>query len=154
MKARPLAFGTVEVAPVNGPASVETDPGLVLPTAVEPEVEPQTAPSVGDTRNDWLCAWCHNRVASEKDRFPYNGKDEFSFSNPEGMRFAIITFSRTLGCREAGEPTLAHTWFPGHVWSYCQCDCCRQHLGWYYAGQHQFAGLIKARIVRALCIRN
>ena len=154
MKARPLAFGTVEVAPMNGPASVETDPELVLPTVAETEVAPQTEPSVGDTENDWLCAWCQNRVANEKDRFRYNGKDEFTFSNPQGMRFAIITFSQTLGCREAGKPTLEHTWFPGHAWSYCQCDHCGQHLGWYYVGQHQFAGLIKARIVRALCIRN
>ena len=154
MKARPLAFGTVKVAPVSGPASVETDPGLVMPTVVEPEVEPHTAPGLGNTENDWLCAWCQNRVANEKDRFPYNGKDEFTFSNPEGIRFAIITFSRTLGCQEAGTPTLEHTWFPGYAWSYCQCDRCGQHLGWYYAGQHEFAGLIKARIVRALHIRN
>ena len=154
MKARPLAFGTVEVAPMDGPASVETDPELVLPTVAEPEVAPQTAPSVGDTETDWLCAWCQNRVANETDRFRYNGKDEFTFSNPQGMRFAIITFSQTLGCREAGKPTLEHTWFPGHAWSYCQCDRCGQHLGWYYAGQHEFAGLIKARIVRALYIRN
>ena len=83
-------------------ASAGTHAGVVMPAMVEPEVELQTAPSVGDNENDWLCAWCHNRVANEKDRFSYNGKDEFTFANPEGIRFAIITFSRTLGCREAG----------------------------------------------------
>src|SRR5512136_2264334 len=101
MKARPLALGEVEVAPVCGPASVEADPGLVAPTIVEPEAQPDTAAALGDTASDWLCAWCQNRVASEKDRFSYNGTDEFTFSNPERIRFEIITFSQTLGCREA-----------------------------------------------------
>ena len=154
MIATPPAFGAVEGPPVCGPASVEADTGMVVPTIAEPEAHPDTAAATGDTANDWVCAWCHNRVANEKDRFPYNGKDEFSFRNPEGIRFQIITFSRTLGCREAGVPTLEHTWFPGYAWSYCQCDECGQHLGWYYAGQIDFAGLIIARIVRAVCIRN
>ena len=139
---------------VDGPASVESDAGLVMPTVVEPGGLPHAANSIGDTGNDWLCAWCHNRVANEKDRFPYNGKDEFTFANPEGIRFAIITFSRTLGCQEMGTPTLEHTWFAGYAWSFCQCDRCGQQLGWYYTGLHQFAGLIKARIVRALHINN
>jgi len=127
---------------------------VVMPPVAELAPETDTATALGDNESDWLCAWCHNRVASEKDRFPYNGKDQFAFSNPEGIRFAIITFSRTLGCRETGRPTLEHTWFPGHAWSYCLCDNCGQHLGWYYAGQHDFAGLIVARIVRAVCVRN
>ena len=106
MKAKPSAFGKVEVAPVGGPAPVEADTGQVIPTAAEPEAKPDTATAIGDIENDWLCAWCHHRVTSEKDRFPYNGKDEFTFSNPQGIRFAIITFSRTLGCRQTGSPTL------------------------------------------------
>jgi len=154
MKARLLASGEVGVAPVNGPAPVETDAELVMPPIVEPEVELQPEPSAGDSAGDWLCAWCHNRVANEKDRFPYDGKDEFTFTNPEGIRFAIITFSRTRGCREVGLPALKHTWFPGHAWSVCQCDRCSQQLGWFYAGQHHFAGLIKGRIVRALHVHN
>jgi hypothetical protein len=125
-----------------------------MPLVAEPGPAPDTETAPGDTAGDWLCAWCHNRVASEKDRFSDNGQDEFTFANPEGIRFAIITFSRTLGCREVGPPTLEHTWFPGHAWSVCQCDRCRQQLGWYYAGQHRFAGLIKARIVRAVLVHN
>lgn len=135
-------------------ASAATDVAVPAPLVAEPEPVPDTATTPGDTAGDWLCAWCHNRVANEKDRFPYNGQDEFTFANPEGIRFAIITFSRTLGCRELGLPTLDHTWFPGHAWSVCQCDGCRQQLGWYYAGPHRFAGLIKARIVRALHVHN
>ncbi len=125
-----------------------------MPVVAEPEPEPGTKTSVGDTAGDWLCAWCHHRVANEKDRFLYNSQDEFTFANPEGIKFAIITFSRTIGCREVGTPTLESTWFADHAWSFCQCDECGQQLGWYYAGPHQFAGLIKARIVRALQVNN
>jgi hypothetical protein len=154
MNASPPAFGGIEVAPASGPALVRAGPEFAKPTIVEPEAQPDTATASGDTANDWLCAWCHNRVASEKDRCPFNGKNEFTFRNPEGLRFEIITFSRTLGCRQSGKPTLEHTWFPGYAWSYCQCDECGQHLGWYYAGKVEFVGLIIARIVRAICVRN
>ena len=121
---------------------------------VQPKLDTRTAPAVEDAAGDWLCAWCHNRVANERDRFSFDGKDEFTFSNPEGIRFEIITFSRTLGCRQTGTPTLEHTWFPGHAWSFCQCEQCGMHLGWYYAGEHQFVGLIRDRLVRALWVRN
>jgi hypothetical protein len=120
----------------------------------EPEIQTRTGPSPGDTANDWLCAWCLNRVASEKDRHLRDGRSTFSFRNPEGIRFDIITFSRTIGCREVGVPTLAYTWFPGHAWSCCVCDRCQMHLGWHYTGPSTFAGLIVNRIVRASIVRN
>jgi hypothetical protein len=135
-------------------ASTDSEPGLATPTIAEPGAELRTATATRDAASDWLCAWCLNRVASEKDRFSYDGNDEFSFSNPEGMRFEIITFCQTFGCRAIGVPTLEHTWFPGHAWSFCQCDQCGAHLGWYYAGQHTFAGLIKVRITRAAVAWN
>ena len=98
-----------------------TGPESVLGEIAESEIQAHTHPSQGDPANDWLCVWCLNRVASEKDRFAYEGKSEFSFTNPEGIRFGIITFSRTMGCQQAGVPTLEQTWFPGHAWSYCAC---------------------------------
>jgi hypothetical protein len=110
--------------------------------------------STADAATDWLCVWCHNRVANEKDRFHYGAQDQFTFSNPDGIRFEIITFLQTLGCRQTGQPTLDHTWFTDHAWSFCLCAQCGQHLGWYYDGEHTFVGLIKTRIVRALTIRN
>ena len=121
---------------------------------VETDVESRSRTASAHAAGDWLCAWCLNRVANERDRFAFNGQDEFNFTNPEGIRFEIITFERTIGCRERGAPTLEYTWFAGHAWSYCQCARCGMHLGWYYTGQHEFAGLIKERIVRAVCVRN
>ena len=121
---------------------------------VQPELGTRHAPASKDSAGDWLCAWCHQRVANERDRFSFDGQDEFTFTNPEGIRFDIITFSEAQGCRQVGVATLDHTWFAGHAWSYCLCKECGQHLGWYYAGQHSFVGLIRSRIVRALYVRN
>ncbi len=121
---------------------------------VEPVASDRTVEARSDPAGDWLCAWCLNRVTNEKHRFQYDGKDEFVFTNPTGVRFEIITFAHTFGCRKSGAPTLEHTWFPSHAWSFCQCDRCGQHLGWFYQGPSEFVGLIKARIVRALHIRN
>ncbi len=128
--------------------------GLVVAEIAEPEVADRTLTASSDAKGDWLCAWCYHCVANETDRFRYEGKDEFTFSNPEGIRFDIITFLQTLGCHPSGLPTLQHTWFPDHAWSYCHCNNCSQHLGWFYAGPHEFVGLIKPRIVRALYVRN
>jgi hypothetical protein len=125
-----------------------------MPKFAEPEIASQPTPALGETPDDWLCAWCHNPVAKEKDRFFNDGKSEFTFANPEGTRFEIITFSQTIGCLQEGIPTTAHTWFPGQAWSYCLCDGCGFHLGWYYTGQQEFIGLIKSRITRAAHMGN
>jgi hypothetical protein len=127
---------------------------LVTPVVAEPELESRTAHAAGNAEGDWLCAWCHSRVANESDRLDVGGQNEFTFNNPEGVRFEIITFSQTYGCRQSGLPTLEYTWFPGYAWSYCQCAECGQHLGWYYRGPKEFVGMIKGRIVRALYLRN
>jgi uncharacterized protein YlaI len=139
---------------MNWPVQAMTTAESGAVEVAKPEIQTRTQPSQGDPANDWLCAWCHNRVASEKDRLSHDGKSEFTFKNPEGIRFDIFTFSRTIGCREIGVPTLEHTWFADHAWSYCMCDRCRMHVGWYYTGPTEFAGLIRDRIVRASVVRN
>ncbi len=125
-----------------------------MDSIIEPELQSRPTASTGGSEDDWLCIWCQNPVANERDRFCFDGKNEFAFANPEGVHFIILTFSQARGCRETGHPTLEHTWFPGHPWSYCLCGRCGQHLGWFYAGPQSFAGLIKPRLVRALYLRN
>jgi hypothetical protein len=153
---RRVNFGgrTGIVEPVSDPVWSTAGPGTGVVEVSEPEIRGQAQTVQGDPANDWLCAWCHLLVASEKDRFAYDGRSEFSFLNPDGIRFDILTFSRTIGCRTAGVPTLDHTWFPEHAWSYCLCDRCHRHLGWQYTGPHDFAGLIRERIVRKLLIMS
>ena len=123
--------------------------GVVI---AEPELRTRTSRS--ERASDWLCAWCLNRVASEKDRFAYQGESEFAFKNPNGILFCILTFAQIIGCREAGVPTFEHSWFAGHAWSYCECSQCRGHLGWFYTGPSEFVGLIRDRIVRASLALN
>jgi len=119
-----------------------------------PEGLNQEQADLEDVARDWVCVWCRQKVASDKDRWFHQGRSEFSFENPEGLRFEILTFSRTLGCRNVGMPTLEHTWFAGYAWSYCVCAGCRSHLGWYYTGPGSFAGLIRSRILRAAWVSN
>ncbi len=114
-----------------------------------PETETTLGKGTSDPANDWLCVWCLNRVANEKDRFLYNGQSEFTFKNPEGTKFHILTFSRAIGCKQIGVPTEQYTWFAGHAWCYCICNRCRMQLGWHYTGPTEFVGLIRDRIVRA-----
>ena len=121
---------------------------------VAPELTTRTSIVENRSESHWLCFWCLNRVACEKDRFCFGGKSEFSFTNPNGAIFQIITFSETMGCHDDGFATLEHTWFSGYAWSYCHCDECRMHLGWFYSGAGTFAGLIRDRIVRATLVLN
>jgi hypothetical protein len=139
---------------VNWQVSIGTGVEEATPQMGHLGIADRAALAATNAASDWLCAWCLNHVAREKDRFVYDGKDEFAFTNPQGILFEIITFSQTIGCGETGEPTLEHTWFPGHAWSFCHCDRCGQHLGWCYSGAHEFVGLIKDRIVRAVAIMN
>jgi len=139
---------------VNCQLSTEPDVGKVALATGHLETGTRAGLAASNAASDWLCAWCLDRVARDKDRFSYDGRDEFVFTNPDGIRFEIITFSQTLGCHQSGVPTLEHTWFPAHAWSFCLCARCGQHLGWCYSGVHEFAALIKDRIVKALAIMN
>lgn len=97
----------------------------------------------------WLCWWCLNRITSEADRLVMGGASQFTFLNPEGRRFHILTFNRAPGCKQRGTPTFKHTWFPGYAWVYSICARCGMQLGWKYMGNTEFFGLIRNRIVRA-----
>ena len=127
---------------------------LNVRVVANPTARPETRTLLREAGGDWLCAWCLNRVASDKDRFQYEGRDTFTFFNPDGIRFEIVTLSKTLGCQQTGVPTLTNTWFPEHAWSFCLCDRCGSHLGWYYAGQYDFVGLIVDNIVKSHSVWN
>jgi hypothetical protein len=106
---------------MNSQAAVESE---IISSAAA-----QTRTAAQDPAVEWLCYWCLHRVANDQDRFSYGGRDEFVFRNPERVQFEFITFARTLGCRDAGEPTLEYTWFPEHAWCYCPCGQCGAGIG-------------------------
>jgi len=68
-----------------------------------PEIENFAAPAVGDAQGDWLCAWCLNRVANERDRFAFNGKDEFQDTD------AVVTAAHWRLNRGMGTDGTIHT---------------------------------------------
>jgi len=104
--------------------------------------------------DDWLCIACNKKITSDKERFEYNNQSEFQFVNPGGFYFDIITFRSADGCFEIGEPTLDHTWFDGHKWSFAICSRCSNHLGWKYVGKNSFFGLIKSRLIKGVALFN
>ncbi len=125
-------------------------------TKTEPESEVKVQTELKP--DDWLCVACSKKITEDKERFSYDGKTEFHFTNPDGYVFDIITFRTADGCREVGEPTLAFTWFKDHTWSFAVCSRCGFHLGWKYSGNQStadsFYGLIKSRIVKGLALFN
>ena len=120
----------------------------------DPATHSRPRQALADAETDWLCALCHHRLASDRDRLQFGSQSEFAFTNPAGAPFLVLTFTDADGGRDEGDATLEHTWFPGHAWSYCVCDNCGQHLGWFYSGPSDFVGLIQNRIVRALNLFN
>jgi hypothetical protein len=106
-----------------------------------------TGIGAGTARIYW-CVACRTLVTSEAERLEVAGAHEHSFVNPAGLRFVIGCFGAAAGCRVDGEPTLEHTWFAGHTWSYASCKNCQAHLGWYFAADRaRFFGLILSRLL-------
>jgi hypothetical protein len=73
---------------------------------------------------------------------------EHTFRNPAGYSFHVLCFSDAPGASGVGDLTDLASWFPGYSWSYAICAKCHNHLGWWYTGKDQFAGLIATRLVR------
>lgn len=121
-------------------------------TITEPEPEVKVQPKLQP--DDWLCLRCSKKITEDKERFLYENRSEFQFTNPDGFVFDIITFRTADGCREEGEPTIAFTWFRDHSWSFALCGRCGLHLGWKYSGKFSFFGLIKSRLIKGQALFN
>ena len=94
------------------------------------------------------CAACRHPVTRDDERIAMAGTHLHTCTNPHGLVFRIGCFRRAPGCREAGPPTRAHTWFAGYAWRVGLCAGCAAHLGWHYAGAAgEFYGLILDRLV-------
>lgn len=118
------------------------------------QLEPKVKDKAELQPDDWLCLLCSKKITTDKDRFSYDNKSEFQFTNPDGYIFDIITFSIADGCREEGKPTMEFTWFPKHSWSFALCIRCGLHLGWKYSGKFSFYGLIKSRLIKGSALFN
>jgi hypothetical protein len=92
------------------------------------------------------CLACITRVCDESALISVAGGTQHRFVNPAGCAFVIACFA-SASCAVAGEPTLEHTWFPGHAWSIANCRNCGRQLGWLFAGATHFYGLILDRLI-------
>jgi cereblon len=66
------------------------------------------------------------------------GKNRHFYVNPSGVECDFHTFSSCPGAIALGDPTEAHTWFPGYGWRMAFCCHCGQHLGWQYEAVSTF----------------
>jgi len=130
----------------------EENQNQIKRTIAEPEPEVKVQSELQP--DDWLCLRCSKKITEDRERFLYENRSEFQFTNPEGYIFDIITFRTADGCHEEGEATLAFTWFQDHSWSFAFCSRCGLHLGWKYSGRFSFYGLIKSRLIKGLALYN
>lgn len=97
-----------------------------------------------------LCARCENRITDLSAATSIDGLHERVQANPAGVVFAFGCFCAADGCDIVGDPTTDHTWFPDHAWQLAMCDCCLDHMGWYFrSASGGFFGLILNRLKRA-----
>jgi hypothetical protein len=94
-----------------------------------------------------FCARCRHPITHQDERIRVNGGHEHTCVNPAGYTYTIGCFREAGGCSAVGEPTHAHTWFPGYAWRIALCARCEQHLGWrFQSDRDRFHGLILDRL--------
>lgn len=99
-----------------------------------------------------VCAHCHTAITHQVHKIQVLQNHQHCFTNPAGIIYNVRCFSEALGCLILGEPALSDSWFSGFSWQIVYCDCCGEHLGWYYQGimeanaRQYFYGLIGNRI--------
>ena len=80
----------------------------------------------------FLCKKCNYPIALQEDILKVSGTITHSFTNPSGINFNIICFSKALGVLTHGELTREFSWFPDYAWCYSHCINCLLHLGWLF----------------------
>jgi len=95
-----------------------------------------------------LCANCRHKITSSEEIIEIKGRHRHIFNNPHGIIFEIGCFSSADGCARQGKPTLEFTWFEGFAWSFAMCSKCHLHMGWHYAGENGFFGLILSHLIQ------
>ncbi len=93
-----------------------------------------------------VCATCGQMVTEPAQAIEVGGLHEHRLTNPVGLTFRVGCFRGAPGCAVFGDPTDAHSWFPGCFWRYALCRGCGDHLGWAYSGADRFFGLIVNRL--------
>lgn len=96
------------------------------------------------------CAVCLHAVTTAAERAERAGRHAHTFANPHGFVFHVACFTSAPGCRTAGDPSAAFSWFPGYAWQVAECRGCGEHLGWLFRSEAgRFHALITSRLAEA-----
>jgi hypothetical protein len=93
------------------------------------------------------CAACKHLITRASARVEKAGRHHHTCVNPAGFVFHIACFSAAPGAVAHGTPTDAHSWFAGYCWRFASCAGCGKHLGWHFAHEDDFWGLIRAHLI-------
>lgn len=93
-----------------------------------------------------ICDACEHTITTEAARIAKDGRHDHVFTNPHGYTFHIACFGSAPGVVEVGPASSEWAWFAGHVWQTVVCGGCTTHLGWRFAREGAFYGLILSRI--------
>lgn len=125
---------------------LKREPGAPSEVTSLPAVRPATDE---DEHRFLACAQCMSQITTPRAAVSVAGSHEHTFSNPEGRSFRIGCFAGVTGCVGMGPRSTFWTWFAGHSWQVALCRSCRIQLGWLFAGEQRFHGLILDRLVEA-----
>ncbi len=105
--------------------------------------QPEKTGAAGKIR----CRNCHELITDRQQAATHNGSHIHNRTNPGGYSFDFACFQRAPGCGEVGPVSYEYSWFHGYSWQLAICKGCGEHLGWMFAGESWFYGLIIDRLV-------
>jgi len=118
---------------------------------LDTEIEDLDEAATAEARPEFkiVCKQCQFHLTSSDYVIAVEGHHEHVQCNPHGNTFIFKCFSRVPGGLLSGEPTREYSWFTGYNWSFCHCQGCGQHIGWYFQNHHSdtFFGLIADKIL-------
>ncbi len=89
---------------------------------------------------------CNAAITSPQQAIAVNGCHEHAFFNPAGIAFEIRCFRVAPGAAVQGAVSDEFTWFTGYHWQVALCSACHAHLGWRFARNTTFFGLISSQL--------
>ena len=117
-------------------------------------LQKQTEKTAYAPENTLNCINCGNVITHPGERIEINGQHAHIFSNPHGIRFNIGCFASAPGVVEQDPGTAFWSWFDGYRWQTSLCRQCSVHLGWRFANNDSFYGLILTRLIETKANRH
>jgi len=115
-------------------------PGTVRDRSAKDESEDEQSRAL-------LCRACSIPITTAKQRIEKEGKHLHTFFNPAGIVYEVGCFRNAPGCVTYGPPSSEFAWFSGYTWQIVCCRKCREHLGWVFAAEDEFFGLIVRKLI-------